>query len=206
MKTTRVGQILSKLLADKNLRVAELARLVNIPQPTLHRIATGVCEHPHLSSLQPIADFFAISVDQLKGLDLIPHLDQNRKIPLLKWDQIAHGFTNIANTKHTELVYTDAKVSPDAYAIHLEDASMDPVFPKGTLLIADPQRPPKDRSYVIAKLAKLKTPIFRQLHIDAQYFYLKPLSPALDRYKMTYLEENDSILSTVVQTKRNCED
>lgn len=72
MKNTRIGKILNRLLEDKKVRVAELARRINLPQPTVHRIATGACEHPHLSSLEPIANFFAVTVDQLKGLEPIP--------------------------------------------------------------------------------------------------------------------------------------
>lgn len=82
---------------------------------------------------------------------------------------------------------------------------MDPVFPKNTLLIADPDKSPKDRSYVIAKLSNINTPIFRQLLIDVKDRYLKALSPDFEQYKMTRLSDNDEILSVVVQAKRDCE-
>jgi len=82
---------------------------------------------------------------------------------------------------------------------------MDPVFPKNTFLIADPDKHAKDRSYVIAKLSNFDEPIFRQLLIDAHDRYLKALSPDFDQYKMTRLNENDKILSTVIQAKRDCE-
>lgn len=206
MKNTKIGHILNRLMAEKKLRVAELARRVNLPQPTVHRIATGVCEHPHVSSLEPIANFFSITVDQLKGLELIPWLDQVSKVPLLTWTQISDWPTNKCEVQDNELIFTDARIGGNGYAIKIDDSSMDPVFPKNTLLIADPDKPPKDRGYVIATLASINKPIFRQLLIDAHDRYLKALSPDFDQYKMIFLSNNDKILSTVVQAKRDCED
>jgi SOS-response transcriptional repressor LexA len=203
MKNTKVSQILQKLLADKKIRVAELARRVNLPQPTIHRIVAGTCEHPHLSSLQPIAEFFSITVEQLKGHQPIKKVDGMVKIPLLNWDQVTGWPENKDNIGDCEQIITDASVSEGAYAVEVRDASMDPVFPKNTILIADPEKTPKDRSYVITKLANLDQPIFRQLIIDASDHYLKSLSPDLDQYKMIYLSGSDKILSTIVQAKSN---
>jgi len=205
MKVTRIGQILNRLMAEKKIRVAELARQINLPQPTIHRIATGACEHPHSSSLVPIANFFSISVEQLKGHELIPWLDRASRIPFLTWEQALHWPSN-KNKIQGELIFTDANVGKNGYALKINDAAMDPVFPKNTLLIADPDKLPKDRSYVIAILSGINIPIFRQLLIDAKDHYLKALSPDLEQYRMAPLNKNDKILSVVVQAKRDCED
>lgn len=205
MKNTRVGQILNSLMAEKNIRVAELARLVNLPQPTVHRIATGVCEHPHLSSLQPLADFFELTVDQLKGHEPIQVLDFIAKVPLISWDEAQFWPANKKELINNQKVITDARVGPLAYALKVKDASMDPVFPIHTILIADPERPIRDRSYVLAKLDSHPEPVFRQLLMNAGDKHLKPLSPDLECYKMTTLNNNDKILSAIIQAKRDCE-
>lgn len=206
MKNTRIGQILSRLMGEKKIRVAELARRVNLPQPTVHRIATGICEHPHLSSLQPLADFFSVSIGQIKGHELIPWLDRACKVPLISWVETLNWPMNKELLLENEQILTDANVGQTGFAVRIKDASMDPVFPKNTLLIADSARQAKDRSYVIAKLANHPEAIFRQLLIDAGQRYLKPLSPDLDCYKMTLLNNNDKILSVVLQAKRDCEE
>jgi len=204
MKNTKVAQILNRLMAEKKIRVAELARRINLPQPTVHRIATGACEHPHLSSLEPIAHFFSISIDQLKGHEPIPWLDRVSKVPLLMWEDVLQW--PIRKKQNSEFILTDAAIGKAGFALKINDASMEPVFPKSTLIIADPERQAKDRSYVIAKLANYPMAIFRQLLMDAGDRYLKPLSPDFDRYKMTCLDKNDKILSVVVQAKRDYED
>jgi SOS-response transcriptional repressor LexA len=209
MKNTRVGQILNNLMAEKKIRVAELARRVNLPQPTVHRIVSGVCEHPHFSSLKPIADFFSLSVAQIKGHEPIQWLDHIVKVPLLAWEQLASWLTSANTSQPIEIhqkVITDATVGPRAFALKVKDASMDPVFPKNTLLIADPEREVRDRSYVLAQLANHPEPIFRQLLINAADRYLKPLSPDLECYKMIKLNNNDNVLSAIIQAKRDCED
>ena len=186
--------------------MAELARRINLPQPTVHRIATGVCEHPHISSLEPIASFFSINVDQLKGHEPIPKLDRVCKLPLLTWDEALHWSAKKSEVPNSEFILTDAVVGKAGFALKMKDASMDPVFPKNTVLIADPDRQAKDRSFVIAKLVTHPEAIFRQLLMDAGDRYLKPLSPDFEQYKMTRLNNNDKILSVVVQAKRDCED
>jgi len=205
MRNTRIGQILNRLMTEKKIRVAELARRVNLPQPTVYRIATGACEHPHLSSLEPIASFFSISVDQLKGHEPISWLDHVSKVPLLEWGDALNWLINKDKMSNNEFILTDAAVGKAGFALKIKDASMDPVFPKNTILITDPEKQAKDRSYVIAKLANYSEMIFRQLLIDAGDRYLKPLSPDFDQYKMTHLNNDDKILSVVVQVKRDCE-
>ena len=206
MKNTKVGQILKRLMLEKKIRAAELARRVKIPQPTIHRIATGACEHPHLSSLEPIANFFSISVEQLKGHELIPWLDHASRVPLLEWGNVVPWLAKKKNLQPNEFILTDALVGKMGFALKIKDAAMDPVFPKNTILIVDPEKQARDRGYVIAKLASVEEPIFRQLLIDVQDRYLKALSPDFNQYKMTILNNNDKILSVVVQAKRDCEE
>jgi len=205
MKKTKISQILNQLMADKKIRATELARRINLPQPTVHRIATGACEHPHFSSLEPIASFFSINVDQLKGHEPIPWLDRASKVPLLTWDEIVYWLAKKNKNQSSEFILTDATVSKRGFALKIQDASMDPIFPKNTTLITDPEKQAKDRSFVIAKLANHPEAIFRQLLIDVGDQYLKPLSPDFEQYKMTRLTNNDKILSVVVQAKRDCE-
>lgn len=206
MKNTKIAQILTHLMTEKKIRVTELARQVNLPQPTIHRIANGTCEHPHLSSLEPIANFFSITVAQLKGYEPIPWLDRILKVPHLSWENALSWPDNREKIKYSELILTDAAIGKNGFALKIKDASMEPIFPKNTMLIADPDKKAKDRSYVIAQLGKYPEAIFRQLLIDANEKYLKPLSPDFDQYRMTRLTDNDKILSVVIQAKRDIEE
>lgn len=201
MSDTKIGKILNKLLADQNLKISELARRVQLPQPTIQRIAAGVSENPHISSLQPIAEYFAITVDQLKGLEPIAKFDMLQKLPLIAWHDAPTWGKKATNA--SEYMLADIKVSEGAYALKVLDGAMDPIFPRETILIVDPTVKPKDRSYVIALNEKAKIPIFRQLIINGPDKFLKPSSPDTDIYKMTRFKDSDTILAVVVQARRN---
>ncbi len=202
MSNTKVGKILSRLLSEHKLKVSELARRVQLPQPTIQRIAAGVCENPHISSLKPIADYFSISIDQLKGIDPIPKFDQIHKLPLISWSEATHWNKQLA-TLTDEQVIVDISVGDHAYALRILDGAMEPIFPCNSILIMDPAVQPKDRSYVITLINNTEIPIFRQLIINGPDKYLKPLSPDTDIYKMRQLESSDNILATVVQARWN---
>lgn len=206
MKQTKIAQILNRLMSDKKIRVTELARQVNLPQPTVHRIAAGVCEHPHLSSLKPLAEYFGISVEQLKGHDHIPWLDRIARVPLITWKDALAWPRKKEGTEQREAVLTDAAVSATAYALKVADSSMDPVFPRNSTIIVDPERDYKDRSLVIVKMGAHPEAVFRQVRLDAGAVYLKALSPDFDQFKMAKLSAQDKVVGVVVQSKRDCED
>jgi SOS-response transcriptional repressor LexA len=205
-----LNEILSRLMFQRGIRTTDLAKRTNIPQPTLSRIMSGVTMNPHQSSLEAIAKFFELTVDQLRGVQPIPWLDPItpeasgwKKIPLLTWEQATKWADGKYDVNDNEQLFTDAKVGKHAYALAVKDASMEPLFPKDTLLIIDPDKIPKDRCFVIATVTNYPEVLFRQLLIDGPYQYLKPISPDFDRFKMMLLDKNDSISGVLVQARRD---
>src|SRR3990167_10408582 len=195
-----ISDILSRLMFEKRIRTAELARQIRLPQPTVHRIVTGTSPKPHSSSLTPLANFFGISLEQLKGLKPIPWLNPQesktasgfRQLPVLKWDEILTWEQN-PHFIPTEVLFCDVNVSPRSFIVRMTDASMSPQFPIGTLLTIDPEKAIKDRSFVMAHLKNSTTALFRQLLIDGPNYHIKPISPDFDHFKMTMLTEEDKI-------------
>ena len=212
----KLGENLRRLLFERNMKPIDLAREVNLPQPTIHRLVTGKSTRPYKSSLEPIADFFSVSVDEL--LDESPHIEDIweekstsskttplsasqliKQIPIISWkelDQLAEA--RKTTQKH---VVTMGNLSNETFAVIMPDSSMEPFFARGTLLIFDPHQPPKDRSYVLVNLQENNLYIFRQLLIDGDDRYLKPLNPDLSMFKMRILHNNDRILGSLVESR-----
>jgi hypothetical protein len=94
------------------------------------------------------------------------------------------------------------KISDNSYATITQDSAMEPLFPRNSLLIFDPERIPKDRSYVLAELHDSNLLVFRQLLLDADQKYLKPLNPDLNIFKMRLLSEEDKIIATLVEARQ----
>lgn len=212
--SSKITEILKQLLFAKDLRPMDLARITGLPQPTIQRIVAGTSSNPHLSTLTPIANFFGITTDQLKGDVPLPQLltkvmtptDASfSRVPIISWEEIYEWPENKDRLTLTQrkAIILENNLGRDAYAAEMPDSSMFPLFPKGTQLIIDPAKKPADRSFVIVKLIRQQLVVFRQLLIDASDYYLKPLSPDLESFKVTLMQPGDRICGVLVQSRNN---
>jgi len=210
-KYLKLGNILKRLLFDRDMKPIDLAREVNLPAPTIHRLITGKSTRPYTTSLKPIADYFAITVDQLLGEEALAtsEIDKQSRIknihhlPLVPWDQLQD---NKIEKNKCEVIPFVGIIGKNAYATRLPDYSMEPLFPYGSILIFDPHKRYKDRSYVLVKLHEARAPIFRQLLIDCDNKYLKPLNPDLNAFTMRAVGKNDEIIATLIEARQTYEE
>jgi SOS-response transcriptional repressor LexA len=210
------SQILKRLMFHRGIRTTELARRIGLKQPTVHRIVEGVSPMPHLSSLVPLAEFFGITVDQLRGEEPLPwnqydtwglHGQDMAAVPVISWEEAMHWpeSPDKPRTRHDPILMP-RPVNDNVFALVMEDSSMTPQFPKGTILVIDPARPYRDRSYVLLKMTDHNRAVFRQLLLDARQFYLKCLSPDLDGVRAEPLREDTKICGTLIQARLNYEE
>ncbi len=208
MADSILGNILRALMFKKDVNTSKLAREINLPQQTVQRIVSGVSPNPHQKNLQPIADFFAISVAQLRGESPLPDsmlslevksdAQQITKAPLLPLDQIIK-YLEGESVNIDEYVSTDRVVTPKTFAMNLPDSSMEPFFPKDSLLILSPDKEVKDRCFALVKTTEGSTFVFRQIIIDGEHKYLKPLNPDLSMFPMRLLQKNELILGVMIE-------
>ncbi len=202
---------LKRLMAYKNLNESELARSTGVAQPVIHRIAAGKTDNPKVASLSPLANYFCVSVDQLIGLQpLPPYLTEDKKlqpinicsyVPLLDWQQIDTWLTQPKPAPTNRKVITDVRVDPSSYALSVQDTTMRPRFPEGTIIIVDPTLQPGDRDFAIIKTAHDVIPTFKQVLYDSSRVYLKGLNPD---FQGTYFDNtNNRFLGVIVQAKMN---
>ena len=212
-KYHQLGKILKKLLFDNNMKAVDLAREVNLPAPTIHRLITGKSTRPYPSSLKPIADFFSVTIDQLLGEEPISSNNTNLTnqskdilskniihVPILPWNSLS-DFKNSSGNLCENVLFA-GKISGNGFATIMQDSSMEPIFSKGNILIFDPLKQYKDRSYVLVYLQEAGLHVFRQLLIDLNLKYLKPLNSDLSVFKMRVLEEKDKIIATLVEARQ----
>ena len=174
MTDTPISQVLKVLMFQKNVKTTQLARELDLPQQTLQRIVSGASPRPHRSSLEPIANYFEISIAQLKGEEPLPDKlssitlsppTQTCSIPLLPWELLIQQPNSKPQASDKQIIMHKA-VNAECFAAQLNDTSMEPYFPQQAILIFDPDKTPKDRSYVLANLNDKQTTVFRQLIID----------------------------------------
>lgn len=67
-----IKDALKGLMDSAGLSQNELAERTNVPQPTIHRILIGESKDPRHSTVRPLADFFGVTVAQLRGDEPMP--------------------------------------------------------------------------------------------------------------------------------------
>lgn len=208
-----ISQILKMLMFKKDIKTTQLAREIDVPQQTLQRIVAGLSPSPHRKTLVPLAEYFSVTVDQLTGKTPLPEelataaipsaqaSSSVQQVPLLDCSDV-EGFLKDHNPAFIkERLATDGNVSSDAFALTMMDSSMEPYVPQGAILILDPDRTPKDRGFVLAKFEGGQALVFRQLLIDGEHRYLKPMNPDLAAFPMRLLCEEDRILGVLVELR-----
>ncbi len=214
-----INQVLKRLMFERELKTAELARLIGMPQPTLHRIVEGTSTRPHAPSLIAIAGYFGLTLEQLRGEVPIPWLAPMdleilqsgwQKVPIVEWAELIHYKLGVKKSLLQEdllvfkpIVLSDVKFCGIPFALKMPDASMNPMFPIHTTLIFDDGRAPKDRDYALVYLKKDNRYVFRQLILDGQQMFIRPLSPDLKEVTLQVLEKTDKLCGILVQTKQD---
>ena len=67
MKNSLLKQNLRFLLEENHISETHLAKELQIPNTTFHRLLNNADSNPNISSLRPIAQYFGVSIDQLIG-------------------------------------------------------------------------------------------------------------------------------------------
>ncbi len=224
MKKSEIAEILKLLMLKRDVKTSQLARLVGIPQQTLQRVVSGTSPNPHESTLKNVANHFGISVEQLKGKEQLPKeffpavgfgdilIKKSVNIPLLTWDQLKELEEINKKVENSEIDAFESivTISPSfnekCFGLIMNDSSMDPYFPKDSILVIDPEKVINDRSFALVKLEEEKIFLFRQVLLDGQYKYLKPINPDLGHFKMRLLSDKDEIIGALVEGRRVYED
>lgn len=201
MATNRLASNLQELMRTRKINPTALARETGIGQPVIYRIATGETDNPTLSTLHPIAKYFGISINQLIGDEPLDQLHSPKKvtrIPIIDMAQASEWHQSSDAISPTGYVVIDTEISSKGFAITLKDSTMEPNFPEGTILIIDPLLKAKNQDYVIAFHEAQSLATFKQLLLDGNDIYLKPLNPEFKTIKAT---ETHVIMGTMIQAR-----
>ncbi len=182
---SNLSTILKALMNEVGITVTELARRTSVGQPVIHRMASGETDNPKVGSLSPIAKFFNVSISQLVGDDPLPkdrfkgsHNPFYRawvKLPMLNWEQAAHWPSRVYSEIES-YISTEAVVSDKAFATRVEDTTMSPRFPEGSILIFDPEIKAQDKDFVAIHIEGHSKMQFKQMLLDGPDLYLKPIN------------------------------
>lgn len=204
-----------KDIRRKNLRA--IARSVGGVTQLAERLGKSQSQISHLIGTNPvknIGDRFAAEVEKAftkphGWLDHEHHdlqeesaIYQTRKdysqIPLLTWQEVASWNDTAAAKKYSQYIISHLPVGSRSFAVRVDGDSMEAPsgisFPNRSIIVIDPDERSSNGTYVLAKQNNSSQLVFKQLIIDGNRRYLKPLNP---RYPITEITPQAIIAGVV---------
>lgn len=204
-----VGFIIKRLMQFCNLKEAELARNVDLPQTTINRLLTGTTYDPRANTLRPIANFFNVTIGQLLGDEPIDDeafgafSPVSRKkwsaLPIISWEHIRLWLferNQFPSKAHPDWISSEMSLGGSAYALQ-SMPFMEPIFPRKGIIILDPDKAYKDGSYVIVSLNGAE-PTLRRVVQEGGAIFLNPLQPTIPSDRLV---DQHMVLGTVVESR-----
>ena len=206
-----ISDVLSHLLKNAQITEAKLAKALDVPRATINKIHSGKILDPRSSTLNMIANYFGVTIDQLIGRAPLyrASLVKFVQVPRLTLNQIKdinHVLSSITFVNHNDwmlLEYNNIqnKTSKfNLFAIKVESDAMLPYFDDKTTAIIDTLAKVCNRKYVLVHIANTNEIVLRQIFIDGNTQVLKPINDIFESIKLT---ADDTIIGVVVQTKRD---
>ena len=168
------------LLSNFSLDIKSLSAETGVPIATIFRMKK-IDNNPTISSIEPIADFFRIPLNELLYEDLASDAYQNKQnigkihyLPIINLDDIKK-WPFVLNSK--TYLGTVGNLNKNSFGIKLNTSSMAPIFYKNSVLVVDREIKPMDNDYVFCLIADDKIPVLRQVFIDGDNYFFKPINP-----------------------------
>lgn len=202
------------LIKKAKINTAQLAKKVNVPQPTIHRLVSGEMEDPKLSILNNIAKYFSLSLDELitneiefkNELNKNPSLLDNNivkrvfQIPIINWNEAVNYevFTSTLDLKNwSDWLVVDEISTNNAFVLKSK-RSMEPRFPLNSLLIVDVNLEPLDGDLVIVHFKDTKEVTIREIILDGP---IQKLAHITEKLPLHQVNDETKIIGVVIQTR-----
>lgn len=185
-------------------RETELARAINVPQPTINRILSGQVSDPHISTLSTLAKYFNVTIDQIIGNAPMNSTNSQTAnittLPIIPWEKATQSenfLTTLTPQNWQEWTTINLDVSTQSYAL-ISKPSMSPRFPTNALLIIDPSCEPRDGDFVIVHYDGTDQATIRHITIDGR---IRTLGTVSGQTAPEPITEEHNLLGTLIQTR-----
>lgn len=186
-KTLFLSSNLTYLLTQHALDIKNLSIETGVPAATLARLRRDG-SNPTLSSIEPLLDFFKVDMDTFLYEDMSNPNYQDRKkmgdlvhISVYSLEEIATGREN---AKVLKFIGAAGITGKNVFGISINSDALAPAFQSNSIIIIDPNLKPVEGDYVLCCLGSgEEAPVFRQIFIDGNDYYFKPVNPGFGEMK-----------------------
>ena len=198
---------LSKLMEFNGISLSTIYRNTGIAIPTIKRLQSDPTTNPTITTLLPIAKFFGITITQLIGGEPLPskamgYIENKTywiKVPFIKWNEIIDWMNPEKKTQINSYVLVDIDVGKNAFALRVEEDDWLTIS-KGSVLIINAELTPEHKDYVIVYKTGQSVPTLKQVLIDEEKIYLKPMN---HYFQPTFFDKNYLFLGVLIQIRKD---
>lgn len=193
---------LSELMKSKDINIQALAKKAGIAVGTVQKLLTDPLCNPTILSIEAICNVLEVSIGELVGQEERMSTLNGSRVFLFDWNELPVTLSNIhqiAGSKR-ETIKTLSSAGKNAFALKIRDNSMLPLFPENAILIFDPDRTPKDNSYVLVQMHNYQNIMFKQLLVDEPFKFLASINP-LFKDNVIKMESHDKIIAVLIQSQ-----
>ncbi|OIN82981.1 helix-turn-helix domain-containing protein [Francisella sp. TX07-6608] len=187
----RLSSILSRLMQQHQITEAKLSRYTKVPQGTINRLLNKRTPDPRASTLQALANYFGVSVDDLIGNGGLDTRLNSNTIDFELLSNVTDQFKE-NNEKYLQ--------EGNEVVIKLDNDAMSPIFTDETLLVFRQTEELRNREFVLAYLKNEDSVIFRQLFTENNKRILIPINKDFPNINMT---DEDVILGKLTRALKN---
>jgi SOS-response transcriptional repressor LexA len=207
-RTPVLSTVLKQLLDYKNLTANSLAKILEFPTPTIHRLATGEVQDPRISTLIGIVDYFNITIEQLLGRENLDNrfLPENSNqlnrppfsIPLLTMQEASQFRQSIKRTTQWFCWQSNSDTdSEKCFSIAIKNNLYDPIFTSGAVIVVNPVIAPENGDYVVVSFEGDATPVVKRFMSEGKNKFLS--SVVNEKNFVKYNPKESSILGVIIE-------
>lgn len=198
-------------MEDSNIDDQELSRHTFVPMPTISRLRNNPKSNPTISSLEPIAKFFDITIDQLIGKSELPkdrlsssHVSSTytyTKVPIINWSDIDNYLeqNNTNNIKAISWVSSDRELNNSSFGLIINSISFGILFRKNSLIIIEPSKELVEGDHILIKTKINNFPSIRTVIYDNDKFYSKSCNPEIKG--LIELNNKSNVIGKIIETR-----
>lgn len=181
MNRTLAKNIRHLMISTGISSATELSRRCGVPQPTLHRWLAADAREPRHSKLQPIAEYFNVTLDKLLNEDLstgerraAPKSTARAQVPLVPINWVPEIDQYLESNDYDTWPAIHLGTTEDAFAVRVDSSLYEPELEAGSVIIVKRNRKPKNGDIVLALEMGASMPLLRKFAVDGDDAYLMP--------------------------------
>jgi SOS-response transcriptional repressor LexA len=213
--TSDIGRRISDLLQAKNGgNQSELARFVGVTPQAVQQWIAGETS-PRGNNLRKVAEFLGATLEYLltggitvtrnigasADANVEPGPDLHGQVPLISSVQAGEWASIVDNFQPGDAedwLFYPKKLGPRAFALRVSGVSMEPRYQHGDIIFVDPDVPAEHGRNVVVRLDDENQATFKQLVVEGDHRFLKPLNPDWPGPKLIQIDGNATICGVVI--------